>query len=258
MLSDLGEIKKKIMYATLRAQEGHIPSALSVLDIIYVFYKMNGGNKKIDKEVTNMDEMFVLSKGHASLALYGVLNSIGKISDTDLLDFCSFESHLGGHPDRNKVPGVRFSTGSLGHGLALSVGAAMGRRIAGATGKIFCLVGDGELNEGSNWEAMLVASHHSLHNLVCIVDNNLSSQRALDLGNLKYKFESFGWLVAEIDGHNHNEIKEAFEIKTFSKPLAIIANTIKGKGIKKMEGNPAWHHKSPTLEEIREFLEELS
>ena len=232
------------------SREGHIGSAYSILDILWVLYK------KIIKE---KQDIFILSKGHASLALYAMLMEMGKITETEFYSFCEYESKLGGHPDYSKINGVEASTGSLGHGLPLAVGRALARKAKNQNGKIYCLIGDGECNEGSIWESILLASHHKLDNLYCIVDHNHSGDRALDLGELDEKFRTFGW-NSEIclNGHNHEEIYNSLLSLKKGVPKIIIANTIKGKGILCMENNPSWHHKSPTKEDLESFIMELS
>ncbi len=246
MTKIINRLKKEIIRAAYQAQEGHVASAFSVLDILWVLY-----DRVLKKDY------FVLSKGHASLGLYAVLAEKGLFPKTWLHDFASFKSHLGGHPDCNQIPGVEASTGSLGHGLPMAVGMALGLKIQKKPNKVYCLIGDGEANEGSIWEAVMLGAHHRLNNLVCVVDYNHSTDRALALGNLGKKFKSFGWEVKKINGHNHQEIYKALK-KQSNKPLAIIAETIKGYGVKEMENNPAWHHRAPNRQEMKLMLKELS
>jgi transketolase len=160
-----------------------------------------------------------------------------------------------GHPS-NKVNGVETSTGSLGHGLPIGVGMAIGYKIQKLDGKIFVLIGEGESNEGTIWESALLASHHKLNNLVCIMDHNKSGDRALKIDSVIKKFEAFNWNVVEIDGHDSVQINNALSTIT-DKPIFILANTVKGKGISMMENNPEWHHKSPSFDELEKFLKEL-
>jgi transketolase len=248
----LSLIKQKILMCAHKAKEGHVPSAFSILDILYVLYEdvMSLDNKK------NTNDRFVLSKGHASLALYGILEYKGLITDSDLDSFCAYDSILGGHPDTNKVPGAEASTGSLGHGMPMALGMALGSKIKEINNKIYCLIGDGECNEGTIWESALLASHHKLSNFCCIVDYNHSTDRALNIGDLVSKFESFGWTAILADGHNHNELKKNFLLPA-TRPTVIICETIKGFGIDRMENEPAWHHRSPNDQELKEMLEEL-
>jgi transketolase len=245
------ELIKKIVTIATAKKEGHIASSLSILDIMYVLY-----NSIIDKkDLDNNDrDRFILSKGHASLGLYVILDHFKLLKD-DLNTFCDFDSKLGGHPT-DKIKGVESSTGSLGHGLPIAVGFALAYKIKGIKNKVYALIGDGEANEGTIWESALLASHHTLNNLYCIIDFNHSTDRAVELGNLKNKFEAFGWDVIEIDGHNQKEIHKALSHQD-NKPVCIIANTIKGNGIPMMENNPEWHHKFPNEEELNQILNSL-
>ncbi len=232
----------RIAELSVIGKEGHVPSALSILDIIWVIY-----NKIINinllKRHSRKRDFFILSKGHGCLAQYVVLEKKGIISKKDLNTFCKYKSNFGGHPDSNKIEGIECSTGSLGHGFPFAAGVAYGNKLLNIKSKVITLVGDGECNEGSIWETCMIASHHKLNNLICIVDKNKSSDRALKIDDLKSKFKSFGWHAVNIDGHSHKEIFKALNIKS-KKPIAIIANTIKGKGIDFMENNPEWHHKN--------------
>lgn len=243
----VSRLKKRILEMSCKAHEGHIPSAFSILDILWVLYD----------RILQSEDQFILSKGHGCLALYVVLAEKGIISKGELDAFCEFDSNLGGHPDSNKVAGVLASTGSLGHGLPIAVGMAMALKIKKSSARVYCLVGDGECNEGSIWEAVMIATHQGLNNLTCIVDYNHSTDRALYLGNLAGKFSAFGWAVCDIDGHDHNLLYQFISPIGEGRPTVVIANTIKGRGIKRMENNPEWHHRSPTKEELTEMLKEL-
>lgn len=251
------QLKKEIVESAFSSGEGHIPSSLSILDILWVLYsKILTVDPKKPNDPNR--DYFILSKGHASLGLYAVLAEKGFFDKKKLKDFCRFGNMLGGHPNRKKVPGVEASTGSLGHGLPIAAGIAMGLKIQKKKQKVFVIIGDGESNEGTVWETALLASHHNLDNLCCIVDYNHSTDRALDLKNVANKFASFGWTSVSVDGHNHKEIEKALKTKHQGSPLAVIANTIKGYGIKSIENNPAWHHKSPNKEELETLMSELS
>ena len=245
-------IKKIVDIATLK-KEGHIPSSLSILDIMYVLY-----NKVLDidsiKENKIDRDRFILSKGHASLGLYVILDHFKLLKD-NINTFCDLDSKLGGHPT-DKIFGVESSTGSLGHGLPIGVGMALAYKIKKYNGKIYVVIGDGEANEGTIWESALLAKHHKLDNLYCIIDFNHSTDRAVDLGDLKNKFKSFGWNVIEIDGHDHSQIESALTYHS-TIPTCIIANTIKGKGISMIENNPEWHHKFPNEEEYQQIINKL-
>ena len=245
-------IKKIVDIATLK-KEGHIPSSLSILDIMYVLY-----NKVLDidsiKENKIDRDRFILSKGHASLGLYVILDHFKLLKD-NINTFCDLDSKLGGHPT-DKIFGVESSTGSLGHGLPIGVGMALAYKIKKYNGKIYVVIGDGEANEGTIWESALLAKHHKLDNLYCIIDFNHSTDRAVDLGDLKNKFKSFGWNVIEIDGHDHSQIESALTYHS-TIPTCIIANTIKGKGISMIENNPECHHKFPNEEEYQQIINKL-
>lgn len=251
-MKEINKLRSIILRASFIASEGHVPSAFSILDILYVLYKrvifLDNGSDDRDR--------FILSKGHASLALYSVLFELGHVDEFEFDTFAKYDSRLGGHPDRNKIPFVEASTGSLGHGFPFGVGIAMALRAKRSTAHTYILIGDGESNEGTIWEAALIASNYKLNNLTVIVDYNHSNDRALSLGDLQLKFKSFGWLVLTIDGHDHDEIFNALTYRS-NTCVMVIANTIKGKGIPDMENNPAWHHKSPTKEEYSKFLKIL-
>lgn len=222
---------RSILDTAARAQEGHVPSALSVLDIVWTLHDV----------VMNPDDRFIFSKGHGCLALYAVLAEKGTISAVDLASFGNRDSILGGHPDSRKVPGVYASSGSLGHGLPIAVGAAMAK-----PGRVFCLVGDQECNEGSVWEAALVAAHHRLGNLCVIVDFNKSGEDICRVDPLDYKFAAFGWEAVSVDGHDSEALARALSFTPGSKPLCIVAHTVKGKGVPAMEADPrAWHRRAP-------------
>ena len=235
---------EKIVKMSFDSGEGHIPSSLSILDILIVLYQ----------NIIDDNNKLILSKGHASLSLYVVLDHFNLLGE-DLQTFCKFGSNIGGHPS-NKLQNVVCSTGSLGHGFPMAVGLALSKKIKSEPGKVYCIIGDGECNEGTVWESALLASNLKLDNLVCIIDYNRSNDRSLKLDSLLDKFKSFNWNCLEIDGHNQNEIRQSFKVTT-NEPLCIIANTIKGKGISIMESNHEWHHKTPTVEQYHQILKEL-
>lgn len=239
------------------AGEGHIASSFSILDLLWVLYKRI---LRVDPHAPGAPDRdrFVLSKGHGALALYAVLAARGFLPEEELATFSAYRSRLGGHPDSTKVPGVEASTGSLGHGLPIGVGMALGMRVLGRDSRVIVLVGDGECNEGSIWEAALLASHHGLGRLTCVVDHNHSTDRALKVDDLAAKFSAFGWETRLIDGHNHQDIFAGLIPSGESRPLAVIAQTVKGRGCARMENNPAWHHRAPTPEELPEVIAELS
>lgn len=258
------ELRKIILEAANNAGRGHIGPALSILEIIRCLYDSVLVHDPKNPNFKDRD-VFILSKGHGALGLYAVLANSGYFEVSELETFCKFDSRLGGHPEWHNLPGVEFSTGSLGHGLAVAVGIAVaisnklqhGRRV-------YALVGDGELAEGSIWESSLHAAKHNLGNLCLIIDfNNMQANGPLDqvleINDIPNKLASFGFKVVEINGHSINEIKSALDFKPCgSKPLAIIAHTIKGKGIRIAENSPEWHHKAKITDaEITLLLESM-
>ena len=230
------------------SKEGHIGSSLSILNILDRIYY---NKSKIDVDVD-----FVMSKGHASLGLYSILKKYGYIDRNQLDSFCKLNSDCGGHPDFNKVPGILGSTGSLGHGLPIGLGRAMSNLHLKINREVIVLIGDGELNEGSNWESFLVAAHHKINNLKVFVDYNGSSERAISVDKAYLAIEKLGWETVVIDGHDNEAIDNALRIKS-EKPVLLWAKTIKGNGVSFMEGNPEWHHKAPTLNELNQIKLEL-
>jgi transketolase len=250
-------MKRRIVQASNRAGEGHVPSALSILDILSVLYGKVMQHRALAGQSPTDRDRFILSKGHGSLALYAVLAEHGYFPPVEFDRFCAYDGMLGGHPDGNKVPGVEASTGSLGHGLPMALGMALAYRIQQSQYRIFCLIGDGEANEGSIWEAALLGAHHQLSQLCCIVDFNHSTDRAMSLGKLTDKWRAFGWYATEVDGHDHSALEQALHTTVANQPLAVIAHTTKGKGVACMEGNPAWHHRAPNAAELEKILEEL-
>ncbi|MAG25602.1 hypothetical protein CMI47_08500 [Candidatus Pacearchaeota archaeon] len=242
------EMRRIIVQAAYTAKHGHIPSALSIVEIIRSYY-----------DVETEDDVMILSKGHGCLALYSLLVIQGYVDEKELLTFGRKGSKLGGHPDRNKVDKIYASTGSLGHGFPIAVGTAMARKIMKKDGKVFCVIGDGEANEGSIWESVLVAVNNKLDNLICVFDCNNSQIRSLDPKLTTDMFESFGCDVVDVDGHNINSLVKVMKSDYSGKPKVILANTIKGKGIKEIENDIfAWHHRAPNEEEYNRFCEEIN
>jgi transketolase len=235
----------RIVDLSYKSREGHIPSSLSILNILDVLYG----------KILNKEDHFILSKGHASLGLYVILEKYGLLEE-DLDTFCQFNSKLGGHPS-NKLNNITASTGSLGHGLPISIGLAIGEKIKNTNNRVFTIIGDGESNEGTIWESAILAAEHKLKNLCCIIDHNKSNNRAINTDDVLAKFTSFNWHCIEIDGHDETQIEKALRIKS-DRPIFIMANTIKGKGIKRMENNHEWHHKSPNDEEYKSIINELN
>jgi len=244
------------------AGQGHIGGDFSVTDILTVLFN---GVLRIDPahpEKAGRDR-FVLSKGHCAAALYATLASCGYFSPGELLTFMGPLSALNGHPNRNKVPGVETNTGPLGHGLPVAVGQAMAAKLAGNGARVFAVMGDGEMQEGSNWEALMAGAHYRLDNLTAIVDRNRLQQGARtedtsSLDPLDEKLIAFGWELRMIDGHDYEQLAAAFEPSRTGKPVAVIANTTKGKGVSFIEDRVEWHHKVPSKEQVVLALEELA
>ena len=259
------EIRKLILSTIYNSKAGHIGGSLSCVDILISLYF--GKFLKFNSKKPNMKtrDRLIVSKGHASVAYYSVLTKLGFISKKKLSTYCRNNTHLATHLS-SKVPGVEFDTGSLGHGLGVSCGIAFSAKKDKKKYKIVCLISDGELYEGSTWEALLFASHHHLVNLIIIIDRNKQivmdkTEECIKIDPLKPKLKSFGYKVFEINGHNFNQLNKTFDKiknKKFSKPVVIIANTIKGKGISFMEKNVKWHHAIPQAKEYIKALNELS
>ena len=244
---------------TSKGKSSHVGSALSIADILAVLYT----NINIDPKdpLHHERDRFILSKGHAGAAVYAVLAELGFFSKEVLDTHYQDGSILSGHVSHKGVPGVEFSTGSLGHGLSVATGFALAAKRRSLKFNSYALLSDGELDEGSNWEAILFAPHHNLDNLTCIVDyNKLQSlttvKETLNIEPLKDKLLSFGWDVFDIDGHKHDHIKDALTAKA-TKPKFIIANTIKGKGVSFMENRLEWHYMTPNEKQLRDALTEL-
>lgn len=246
-----------------RAKLGHIGGEMSAIDILTTLYF---AVLHVDPQQPNAPERdrFILSKGHSAAALYTTLAHAGFFPLDDLQTFMQPLSKLNGHPDRNKVPGVETNTGPLGHGLPVAVGAALASKLQDATWRVFALTGDGELQEGSNWEAAMAGAHYQLDNLTVIVDRNRLQQGAgteetMRLEPLADKWRAFGWSVTEIDGHDYGQLLDTFARVPFeqSTPNCIIAHTHKGQGISFMQDQVAWHHKVPNAEELAMALAEL-
>ena len=257
------EIRKKIVEMIYHAKSGHPGGSLSIADILTVLYFEEMNIDVNDVKIPNRDR-FVLSKGHAAPALYATLMEKGFLPKSLVTELRRFGSPLQGHPDLKKVDAIEMSTGSLGQGLSAANGMALSSKIFKPDFRVYTILGDGELQEGQCYEAAMAASHYKLDNLVAFIDNNNLQidgdvDKVMSIYPLKDKFISFGWEVIEIDGHNFDEIKGALakarEVK--GKPTAIIAKTIKGKGVSFMENNAGWHGKAPSKEEFELAMKEL-
>jgi len=242
---------------------GHIGGEFSVIDILVTLYlhSMNVSPETVDDPER---DRLVLSKGHAAAALYTTLAVAGFIPTADLGTFMKPQSMLNGHPANTKIAAVEASTGPLGHGLPIAVGMAMAAKLDGSARRTFVVLGDGEMQEGSNWEALMTAGNHRLSGLTAVIDRNRLQQGARvkatnDLEPLADKLAAFGWEVVELDGHDHGALAEAFAAVPAGsgRPTAIIARTTKGHPVSFMSDNVAWHHKVPTEQQVEAALLEL-
>jgi len=245
-------LRRDIVDMVVRGRNGHIPSAFSIVDIISALYSEQLDIRPQEPEWPDRD-YFILSKGHGCVALYAVLWRAGFLTEKDIEGFCRNGGILGEHPDMTKVPGVEASTGSLGHGMPFAVGIALGLRIRKQTNKVFVLCGDGECHEGTIWEAAHVARNRKLGNLCVIVDWNQSGQQLLPIDDLPAKWRAFGWDTRVVDGHdeaNLNETIRGLDFNIDGIPKALIAETVKGKGVPMLEGHGPWHHRIPNNAEL--------
>lgn len=247
------EARLRLLRMHYESGVGHIGGNLSALDLMLTLHH----------RVMRTDDSFVLSKGHAAGAHYVTLASLGKLTDEDLRNFHKDGTLLSGHPPPAGIPGVLFATGSLGHGLGLATGTALGKRLQNRSGRVFCLMSDGEWNEGSNWESLSFACHHRLDNLSFIVDlNGLqgfgSTKEVNDLGSLADKFKAFGASVTVVDGHEPEAIERALRTRSAGHPLAIVAHTEKGHGVSFMENRMEWHYLPMTKEQYLLAIEEIN
>ncbi len=264
--SRLEEIAKGIRWDVVKmiglAGSGHPGGSLSCVDLLVCLYFYKMRHRPTEPFWPDRDR-FVLSKGHAAPALYAVLAKAGYFHREELWKLRRLGAMLQGHPDSKVVPGVEISTGSLGQGLAAANGMALGLRLDGRDSRVYCVIGDGESQEGEIWEAAMLASHYKLGNLTVLLDNNGLQidgrcSEVMCLGDIAMKWRSFGWEVQEIDGHDVVEICQALDrADEASRPGMIIAHTIKGKGVSFMENAVDFHGKAPTREEMEQALREI-
>ncbi len=254
------QIRVDVLKMVHRAKAAHVGSSLSSCDILAALYSDILQVRPSEPKWADRDRL-IYSKGHAAAALFAVLAERGFFSKGWLDEYCSNGSPLMGHVSHH-VPGVEFSTGSLGHGMPLGCGLALSFQRQKKSQRVFVIVSDGELDEGSNWEAILFAGHHRLDPLTMIVDYNKiqsfgSVQEVLELDPLADKFRAFHWDVIEVDGHDHDQLQKALKQRSDKKPRAVIAHTIKGKGVSFMEGQLLWHYRSPSDDDLGKALAEL-
>ncbi len=253
------DLRLKIVEMVKRSGEGHIPSSFSIVDILNVLY---GSVLRYDIKNPNWEnrDYFVLSKGHGCGALYAVMNKYGLLPDSDLNEYGTKNGRLGGHPDLVSTHFIEASTGSLGHGFLTAIGVALGLKLKKSGNRVFTLIGDGECHEGTIWEGANIATNKELDNICAIVDLNQSSIQLMPKENMREKWQAFGWRVLEVDGHNEKEILSAISSISFGQggqPTAILAKTVKGKGVSFIEGHGKWHHRVPDEDEMKSIIEEL-
>ncbi len=244
------QLRKLIVRGLEGGGRGHIGSSMSLVEIMRVLFDSYLRFRPSDATWPDRDRL-ILSKGHGCLALYAILADKGFFDPEELDSFCKFNARLGGHPELGKVPGVEASTGALGHGLPMAVGMALAAKIKKQSHRIVVIMGDGEINEGTVWEAAMSASKHQLTNLIAMVDYNKlqsygATKEVLDLEPLADKWRAFGFEVVEVDGHDMSALENLVARLPLNaqKPTAVICHTIKGKGIPFAEGKAEWHHKS--------------
>ncbi len=255
-------LRRRLLEAIFHAGAGHTGGSLSCLDILNVLYNRVLRVSPETFSDPNRDR-YVQSKGHSVEALYVVLADRGFFPGSELDTLCRYQSHFVGHPTRH-VPGIEMNTGALGHGLSISVGMALAGKMDAASYRVFTLLGDGELAEGSNWEAAMAAAHYQLDNLVAILDHNTlqitgHTRDVMSSEPVDEKFRAFGWTVRSVNGHDFAQLTDALSKTAVSgKPTCVIANTVKGKGVSFMEDIVKWHHGVPTEAELKVALGELS
>lgn len=260
---NLKKLRKQIVLTATKGGIGHLASSFSCLEILYVLYLR--GIMKHDPAHPDMPtrDRLVLSKGHAGLALYTVMSEAGYLSKEKLNNYLQEGSSIGGEPSIRDLPGIEASTGSLGHGLPVATGMALAQKLDQTGARTFVILGDGECQEGSIWEAAISAVALELGNLVAILDANsiqkmCTIEETMRCVNWRAKFESFGWTVCEIDGHDVDQLIAVLSKENdTNKPMLIMAHTIKGKGVSIMENNPLWHFKLPNKKEKKAFMSEL-
>lgn len=261
-IETIKDIRRSILRMVHNAKVSHIGAAYSMIEILYVLYfKVMNVDPKHPQEPQR--DKFVLSKGHGSAGLYATLAHRAYFPLEDLMTYCINDGRLPGHLDKDAAPGVEVSAGSLGHGLPIAVGLALANKRSANLGKVYCIVGDGECNEGSIWESAMLAPSLGLDNFTVIVDFNKiqsfgNTNDIIDQTNMAERWRAFGWDVHEINGHDLSAIEEALKaVHQANKPKAIVAHTVKGQGVSFMEDKLQWHYSSPSDEQLDIALKEL-
>jgi len=257
-----GALRRTVLEMIAAARKGHVGGAFSCMDILVALYY--GGVLRFDPKYPSWEgrDRFILSKGHSGTALFAVLADLGILDREAISGYCKNGGSLGGHPDLS-IPGIEADTGSLGHGSGIGAGMALAAKMSKAPWRVFVLVGDGECHEGSVWESLVFAARHKLDNLTLIVDRNRQcvldyTEDCAPLDPLTARLASFGWEVREVDGHSFGELGAAFGAPQGGRPLAVVANTVKGKGVSYMEGVLKWHHSVPGPAELETARGELA
>lgn len=258
-------VRSNILKMIHQCASGHPGGSLSLVEILMALHGRDGVMKLSHIQNKEFNDRLVLSKGHGVPALYAVMAELGlaNITSEELMTLRHLGSRLQGHPDRNRIPELEACTGSLGQGLSIAQGMAMSYKLDHNPHRIYCIVGDGEMQEGQIWEVALSAPHHKVDNLTLILDYNKGqidgfTSDVLNLDPLRSKWEAFGWLVHEIDGHNYEHLTGALSYNEVGKPTMIIAHTIKGKGVSFMEHDMGWHGVAPNAEQLTSALEEIT
>lgn len=262
---ELREIRKAIFITAYKGKSSgaHLASSFSVVEMLYTLYCRNV--LRIDPQDSQWVERdkLVLSKGHASLALYQFLNRVGYIPDDVMNTFCFPDSYLGGEPNMVEIPGIEATTGSLGHGLPFAVGIAMANKLSKIDSNVYVILGDGECQEGSVWEAVMAANRYNLDNLTVLLDCNRLQKmdtvgNTMDISSWRERWSAFGWEVIDVDGHSVDELDAALKKpREIGDPRVVLAHTIKGKGVSTMENRVEWHFRMPSKRELKVFMEEL-
>lgn len=260
---ELKELRKKIFITGYKGKMAHLASCYSSLEILYALFRKRVLRYDLQDPEWKDRDRFILSKGHAGLALYGVMTLAGMLSEEEYASYLQPDSHIGGEPCMRDSKWVEATTGSLGHGLSMAVGMAIALKADHSPARVYVILGDGECEEGTVWEAAMSAAAFQLDNLITILDCNRIQkmdfvEKTIGMANWKEKWTSFGWIVEEVDGHDVGALENILKAPgTPDMPRLIIANTIKGKGISIMENNPNWHFKLPNRKELKVFQEEL-
>jgi len=251
------EVRENILRISHHSGHGHIPTCFSIIEMLRSVYEtMRHDPKRPDWAER---DIFILSKGHAALGLYSTLAQYGYFPIADVYRFGAFESNFGCHADRFKIPGIELSTGSLGHGIGVAAGMALGFKLSGSPRKVYTVIGDGESNEGTVWEAAMVAANRQLDNLTVLFDNNCSQSRCLPISRPEDKFSAFGFNAMAVDGHDLSALKEAIRSPAKGMPRVIVAHTTKGKGCPSLVNDVfSWHRRSPNSNELEILLGELN